>query len=141
MQTLTLTVANEIVVRAFEHSAALGYRPMAVVVVDNGGHIVSAQRQDGATMFRVDVARGKAWAAVAMGVRSRDLVQRAKDQPQFFTALAAVGEGKFVPQTGGVLIKDSGGRVLGAAGASGGTGDEDEAILIHAIEVAGLVAG
>jgi len=141
MQTLTLAVANEIIARSLDRSTALGYRPMAVVVVDAGGHIVSAQRQDGATMFRIDVARGKAWAAVAMGVRSRDLVQRAKDQPHFFTALAAVGEGKFVPQTGGVLVKDGQGHVLGAAGASGGTGDEDEAICIHGIEVAGLVAG
>ena len=141
MPTLTLAVANEIVARSFERSAALGYRPMAVVVVDNGGHIVSAQRQDGATMFRIDVARGKAWASVAMGVSSRALVQRAKDQPHFFTALATVGDGKFVPQTGGVLIRDDQGLVLGAAGASGGTGDEDEAICMHGIEAAGLVAG
>ena len=138
---LTLAAANRILAQALEHSEALGYRPMAIVAVDAAGHIVAAQRQDGASMFRIDVARGKAWAAVAMGVRSRDLVQRAKDQPQFFAALAAVGEGKFVPQTGGVLIKDAEGHVIGAAGASGGTGDEDEAICVHGIEAAGLVAG
>ena len=92
-------------------------------------------------MFRLDIARGKAWATVAMGANSRELTQRAKDVPHFYTALAAAGDGKFIPQTGGVLIKDAQGRVLGACGASGGTGDEDEAIGMHGIRAAGLTAG
>ena len=138
MRALTLKAANEILSGSLERAGLLGYRPMAVAVVDAGGHIVSAQRQDGASMFRVDIARGKAWAAVAMGVNSRELVQRAKDQSHFFTALAAVGEGKFVPQTGGVLIRNPDGEIIGAVGASGGTGDEDEEICVHGIEAARL---
>ena len=50
--------------------------------------------------------------------------QRAKDLPAFFISLASVSSQKFVPQTGAVLIKDASGEVIGAAGASGGTGDE-----------------
>ena len=75
-----------------------------------------------------------------MGVNSRALTQRAKDVPHFFNALASTGEGKFIPQTGAVLIKDAQGNLLGAIGASGGTGDEDEAICIHGVQAAGLVA-
>ena len=78
-------------------------------------------------MFRLDVAKGKAWAAVAMGASSRALAKRAKDNPNFFVTLAATAEGKFLPQTGAALIRDKDGTILGAAGASGGTGDEDEA--------------
>ncbi len=114
---------------------------MAVVVLDASGHTRSAQRQDGASMFRIDIATGKAWASIAMGAASRVLTQRAKDLPAFFGALAATGNGKFIPQTGAVLIKDAEGRVIGAAGASGGTGDEDEAICIAGIEAAGLEVG
>ena len=114
---------------------------MAVVVIDDGGHIKSVQRQDGATMFRVDIAAGKAWASVAMGAPSRVLTQRAKDLPAFFGALASTAQGKFIPQTGAVLIKDDTGAVIGAVGASGGTGDEDEEICIAGVNAAGFSVG
>jgi uncharacterized protein GlcG (DUF336 family) len=64
-----------------------------------------------------------------------------KDNPQFYGALAATAQGKFLPQTGAVLTKDAQGNILGAAGASGGTGEEDEAACIAGIAAAGLVAG
>jgi uncharacterized protein GlcG (DUF336 family) len=87
------------------------------------------------------VAQAKAWGAVGMGASSRVLGQRAKDNPNFFVSLAATAGGKFLPQTGAVLIKDVDGNVLGAAGASGGTGDEDEAICIAGVVAAGLLSG
>jgi uncharacterized protein GlcG (DUF336 family) len=89
-------------------------------------------------MFRLDIAKGKAWAAVAMGAPSRNLRERATAQPAFFNALAAISDGKFVPQIGAVLIKDSDGTILGAVGASGGTGDEDEDICIAGVKAVGL---
>jgi uncharacterized protein GlcG (DUF336 family) len=74
-----------------------------------------------------------------MGASSRALAKRAKDNPNFFITLAATAQGKFLPQTGGVLIRDAAGKILGAAGASGGTGEEDEAACAYGIEKAGLV--
>ena len=115
-------------------------KPLGIIVLDEAGHLVSAQREDGASMFRLDVAKGKAWAAVAMGASSRALLKRAKDNPNFFLALAATAEGKFLPQNGAALIRDKDGTILGAAGGSGGTGDEDEACCVYGIEQAGLVA-
>ena len=138
---LTLAQANQIIAAALQRASEAGHQPMAVVVLDAAGHIKSAQRQEGASMFRFDIASGKAWASIAMGAASRVLTQRAKDLPAFFGALASTGHGKFIPQTGAVLIKDAGGRVIGAAGASGGTGDEDEAICIAGIQAAGLQPG
>ncbi|MES2264712.1 MAG: heme-binding protein [Pseudomonadota bacterium] len=136
----SLTQANAIIAAALGNSQARALRPMAVVVVDSAGNLKAMQREDGASMFRIDIACGKAWAAVAMGVSSRALVQRAADNPNFFAALAATSQGKFIPQTGAVLIKDANGQILGAVGASGGSGDEDESICIQGIEAAGLVA-
>ena len=138
---VTLAQANQIIAAALERATASGYQPMAVVVVDAAGHTRSAQRQDGASMFRIDIATGKAWASIAMGVASRVLTQRAKDLPAFFGALASTGHGKFIPQTGAVLIKDAAGRIVGAAGASGGSGDEDEAVCVAGIQAAGLQPG
>src|SRR4051812_18328571 len=114
-------------------------KPLAVVVLEDSGQVTAAQREDRASMFRFDVARGKAWAAVGMGASSRALAKRAKDNPNFFIALAATAQGKFLPQIGGVLIRNAEGEILGAAGASGGTGEEDETACAHGIEQAGLV--
>jgi uncharacterized protein GlcG (DUF336 family) len=138
MTRLTLAQANLIIESALKRSRELGYQPMAVVVLDDAGHVKAAQREDDASMFRVDVATGKAWGAVGMGVSSRTLGDRAKTNPNFFVALAATSGGKFLPQPGAVLIKSKDGRVLGAVGASGGTGDEDEAICAWGVEAAGL---
>jgi uncharacterized protein GlcG (DUF336 family) len=91
-------------------------------------------------MFRFDVALGKAWAAVAMGVSSRALAKRASGNPNFFVALASTAGGRFLPQPGAALIRDADGTILGAAGASGGTGDQDEACCVDGIQKAGLVA-
>jgi len=140
MSGLTLKQANTIVEKAFAKAREMKIKPLGVVVLDDSGNIKSAQREDGASMFRLDVARGKAWASVAMGASSRALLKRAKDNPNFYAALAATAGGKFLPQTGAVLIKDAKGEILGAAGASGGTGDEDEACCAAGVEAAGLTA-
>lgn len=140
MSKLTLKQANTIIEKAFAKAAEMKIKPLGVVVIDDGGNLVSAQRQDGASMFRLDVARGKAWASVAMGASSRALFKRAKDNPNFFVTLAATAEGRFLPQTGAVLIKNAQGEILGAAGGSGGTGDEDEACCAYGVEQAGLKA-
>jgi len=140
MPTLTLAQANKIVEVALAKAREMKIKPLGVIVLDESGHIISAQREDGASMFRFDVALGKAWASVAMGVSSRALLKRAKDNPNFFVTLAATAKGKFLPQTGGVLIKNEKGEILGAAGASGGTGEEDEEACVTGIQAAGLTA-
>ena len=140
MPKLTLAQANKIIEGAFAKGREMKIKPLGIVVLDDSGHIVSAQREDGASMFRLDVAKGKAWAAVAMGASSRALWKRSKDNPNFFVTLAATAEGKFLPQTGAALIRDKDGTILGAAGGSGGTGDEDEACCVAGIEQAGLIA-
>lgn len=138
MTTLTLAQANQIAQTALEAATEAGHKPMAIVVLDEAGHLKCAQRQDDASMLRIDIATGKAWAAIGMGASSRTLGQRAKDNPNFFVALASTAKGRFLPQTGAVLIQDASGKTLGAVGASGGTGDEDEAICIAGIAAAGL---
>ncbi len=141
MTQLTLAQANTVITAALAHSKAAGYKPMGIVVLDDAGNLKAFVREDGASMFRFDVAQAKAWGAVGMGASSRVLMQRAKDNPNFFVSLSATSSGKFLPQTGAVLIKDAAGTVLGAVGASGGTGDEDEAICMAGVAAAGLVSG
>ena len=139
MTTLTLAQANQIISAALAASTEAGYQPMAIAVLDASGNLKAFASEDGASMFRFDIARAKAWGAVGMGVSSRTLGQRAKDNPNFFVSLSATSSGKFLPQTGAVLVKNAAGQTIGAVGASGGTGDEDEAICIAGIKAAGLV--
>lgn len=141
MTKLTLAMANTIITAALAKSRAQGYKPMAVAVLDEGGNLKAFASEDGATMFRFDIALAKAWGALGMGVSSRKLAERAKENPNFFVSLSSTASGKFLPQTGAVVIKDAEGKVIGAAGASGGTGDEDELICIAGVEAAGLAHG
>jgi uncharacterized protein GlcG (DUF336 family) len=138
MSKLSLKQANTIIDKALERARQMKIKPLAVVVLDDAGNVKAAQREDGASMFRFDVAQGKAWASVAMGASSRALAKRAKDNPNFFVTLAATAQGRFLPQTGGVLIKDAQGEIVGAAGASGGTGEEDEEACVYGVQQAGL---
>jgi len=138
MSELTLGLAQTILNSAVADARTKGYLPMGVVVVDAAGQTKALVREDGASALRLDIALGKAGAAIGMGANSRVLVQRAKDLPAFFGAVASNASQKFIPQTGAVLIKNTAGQVIGAAGASGGTGDEDEAICMAGIVAAGL---
>ena len=141
MAALTLGQANSLIEAALAAARQAGHKPMAVAVLDEAGHLKAAQREDGASMLRIDIAMGKAWASVGMGASSRALAERAKGNPNFFTSLAATAHGRFLAQTGAVLIKDDSGVVLGAVGASGGTGDEDEAICMAGVLAVGLQHG
>ena len=141
MSALTLAQANTILSVAVAKAREAGYKPMGIAVLDASGNLKAFASEDGASMFRLDIARAKAWGAVGMGASSRVLMQRAKDNPNFFVSLSATSSGKFLPQTGAVVIKDASGQIIGAAGASGGTGDEDEAICIAGVEAAGLAHG
>ena len=138
MTELTLVQAQAFITAALARSKAEGFKPMGITVLDAAGHLKAFAREDGASMFRFDIAQAKAWGAVGMGISSRQLAQRAKDNPNFFVSLSATSGGKFLPQPGAVLILSNDGQVLGAVGASGGTGDEDELICAAGVEAVGF---
>jgi len=138
LETLTLDQAKRAVDAALQAARRESFRPMAIVVLDEGGQVKCVAREDGATPLRVDIAHGKAAAAFGMGVSSRTLHERANANPVFFNAIAPAAGGKFIAQTGAVAIVSASGQVLGAIGASGGTGEEDEAICIEGLRAAGL---
>lgn len=138
MPALTLAQARTLIDAALAAARQHGFKPMGVVVVDAAAQVLASAREDGASALRLDIALGKAGAAIGFGVNSRALAARAKDLPAFFGAIASTAQQAFIPQTGAVLITDAAGAVIGAAGASGGSGDEDEQIVIAGIVAAGL---
>ena len=134
---LTLEKATVIVDRALTKAHEMKIRPLCVAVLDDGGNLKLLKREDGASILRPQIAIGKAWGAIGMGESSRSLADRLKERPGFLGALSDMSGGKVVPVPGGVLILD-GNAIIGAAGASGGTADEDEACVVAGIQAAGL---
>jgi uncharacterized protein GlcG (DUF336 family) len=114
-------------------------KPLTVVVLDAGGHVLSVEREDGSSNNRFEIAFGKAYGALALGMGSRSLMARAEQQPYFINSAAAAIGGKLVPVPGGVLVKDENGAVVGCVGVSGDTSDNDELAAISGIERASLV--
>ena len=140
MSGLTLAQASAIVDAALKKGRELNLNPLTVVVLDAGGHPVALKREDRSGIMRVDIATGKAWGALGMGFGSRELFERSTKQPMFITALAAVSQGRMVPVPGGVIVRGTGGDIVGAVGISGDVSDQDEACAIAGIEAAGLKA-
>lgn len=138
VQALGLGLANQIIELVLAEARRAGVAPLTVVALDASGHVVAVQREDGASMFRLEVAQAKAWGAVGMGCSSRELAVRAADNPNFFGGLAATSGGRFLAQPGAVLVRDASGGVMGAVGASGGTGEQDESCCTHGVSQAGL---
>ena len=138
--TMTLDTARAAIAGARAHGAEHGLKPLTVVVLDAGGHVVAAEREDGASIKRFEIAKGKAFGALALGMGSRSLMKRAEDQAYFIAAATSAIGGDLVPVPGGVLVRDADGALLGAVGISGDTSDADEAAAIAGIESAGLVA-
>jgi len=138
--SVTLAQASDIVDAALKKARELKQMPQTVVVLDAGGHLVCGRREDGSGIIRFEVAVGKAYGALGMGWGSRTMMERAAQNPNFLTAIAAASGGKLVPNPGGVLIRDASNAVLGAVGISGDTGDNDEIIAVVGIEAAGLKA-
>jgi uncharacterized protein GlcG (DUF336 family) len=138
--TIGLETARTVVAATRTAGREQGLKPLTVVVLDAGGHVVAAEREDGASIKRFEIAYGKAHGALALGLGSRALMTRAEQQPYFIAAATAAVGGALVPVPGGVLVRDAEGSLLGAVGVSGDTSDHDEAAAVAGVEAAGLVA-
>lgn len=140
MTDLTLDTARTILDASLAKAAEMKLNPMAMVILDARGCLKAAVVQDGTSLLRSEVAHGKAYGALALGMGSRAIFKRANEQPYFVDAINTMARGALVPVPGGVLIKDKAGKLVGAIGLSGDTSDNDETCAVAAIESAGLSA-
>lgn len=136
---MNLDQARAMIRGALSHRDEATLKPLCVAVLDAGGHLVAFEREDGVPNRRFDVAHGKAYGAISIGVNSRDLGAMAVDRPHFISGVAAAIGGALVPVAGGVIVLDDTGARIGAVGVSGDTSDNDEAAALAGISAAGLV--
>ena len=137
-KSLTLEAARLMLEAALAHAREQAYKPMAVAVLDNRGSLRAFAAEDGTSLLRGEVALGKAFGAVALGVSSRQIHEMALERPHFVSAVNTLAHGNLVPVPGGVLIRSDGDDIVGAVGISGDTSDHDEAAAQHGIAAAGF---
>jgi uncharacterized protein GlcG (DUF336 family) len=139
MAELTLDIARQILEAALAKASEKKLKPLVITVLDARGCVKASAAQDGTSLMRGEIAHGKAYGALAMGIGSRALFQRAQEQAYFIAAANTLAQGRLVPVPGGVLIQNNG-VLLGAVGVSGDTSDNDEICAVAGIEAAGLKA-
>ena len=141
MSELSLNQANRVIDGALAMARSLDLPPLAVAVLDGGGHLKALQREDGVSFLRVQICQAKAWGALGLATDSRDIADRYQNeelQRGFINALNAMSGGRMIPLPGGLLIRDATGQILGAVGVAGGPSDKDELCALAGIEAIGL---
>jgi uncharacterized protein GlcG (DUF336 family) len=129
---LTLDLARRLIDAAEEEARRQDLK-LSFAVVDAGGHVVAVARMDDADWITPEVALGKAWTAAAFRAPSDAQGQKAKDLVAFAGAISAATHGRYMPQIGGLPVEING-APAGGMGASGATGQEDEAVVRSALE-------
>lgn len=137
---LSLAQAEAIIAGARAKGRELGLLPLTVVVLDAGGQVKASVREDGSSLLRPEIALGKAFGALALGLGGRELARRAQAMQGFMNALSDLAGGRAVPVPGGVLVLDAAGVILGAVGISGDVSAQDEVCALAGIAAAGLGA-
>ena len=137
MNRIDLATAQRIVAEAIGYARQAGIEPLTVVVLDDRAAVKAAGADDGASIARFEIARGKAAGCLAFGFGARELQKR---PAAFLTAVGQLPGVMIVPVPGGVLIRGADRAILGAVGISGDTGERDEEAAVAGIKAAGLVA-
>ena len=129
---ITLKEAKAIIEAAEAKAAEVG-QPMNIAVSDAGGNLISHVRMDGAWIGSIDISIKKAYTSRAFDIATKDLATHSQSGNQFF-GIHASNDGKIMIFAGGIPLKQDG-KVVGAIGVSGGSGDQD-----HAVAEAGAAA-
>lgn len=138
MAEITLRKARTIIRKTLEKAHEMELRPVSVVVLDAGGHVLAFEREDGSAPGRFGIAHGKAYGAIMLGMAGQAQMARAEQQAYFMAAVNGVYGGQVVPVPGGLLVRDKKGAIIGAVGVTGDTSDNDAEAGLAGIAGAGL---
>jgi len=138
MSPITHAQAMTILDATIKKGTEMGLNPLSVAVLDAGGHPIAFARTDGASPGRFEIARGKAYGAIMLGMPGSAQMARAESQAYFMAAVNGAYSGKTIPVPGGILVKDAEGAVIGGVGVTGDSSDNDAIAGMAGIEAAGL---
>src|SRR3954447_8448882 len=121
-----LTLAKNVADRV-EAESCEQHVPVAITVIDIHGNVVLTHRMTGAPAFSLELAERKAYTSALVGMRTADLVPLVQPGETLYPLLAVAG-GKYSAMGGGVPLTSEG-QVIAGVGVSGGTTEEDIAIV------------
>ncbi|WP_370045987.1 heme-binding protein, partial [Salipiger sp.] len=104
MAAISLSRARVMIRKTFEMGKEMGLNPLSAVVLDAGGHVIAFERQDGASPGRFQIAQGKAYGAVMLGMPGSAQMARAEAQAYFIAAANGAFGGQMIPVPGGVVV-------------------------------------
>jgi len=138
LRALSLDEALDIIQGTFVAAAEHKCSPLAAIVLDAGGRVKAFLKQDGASMLRFEVSRGKAYGALALGRSSRMVLQKAREKPLFMQNVETMADSPLFLEGGGQLIRDPDtGEVVGAIGVTGDVNEMDDICAMEGIRGAG----
>lgn len=140
LQTITLECAQHIIAAALAQARLAAMEPLAVTVLDVRGVLKAYGAEEGTSLYRYEISRGKAQGALGMGFGGQEVERRYGLVPGFIAAVGMLSGGNLVPIRGGVLVRDAQGQLLGAVGISGDTSHNDEIAAVAGILAVDLVA-
>jgi uncharacterized protein GlcG (DUF336 family) len=138
MRAITLNEACDIINKTFAEAKRRNAYPLTAVLLDAGGRLKAAMKQDGASLLRFEVSYGKAYLSLAMGRTSELVLEKWKEKPVFMQDFLALADGPVFAEAGGQLIRDKEGEVIGAIGTTGDAGAVDDLCAIAGIRGAGF---
>ena len=138
MRAISLDEAMKLINGTFAAAAERKLRPLTAVVLDAGGRVKAALKQDGCSMLRFEIAQGKAYAALSLGRSSRLVLQKSREKPIFMDNLQQLADGPMFLEGGGQLIRDAHGEVVGAVGVTGDVNEMDDLAAVAGIHAAGF---
>jgi uncharacterized protein GlcG (DUF336 family) len=138
MRALSMDQALTVILECFKEAEKMKAHALAAIVLDAGGRVKAFLKQDGASIMRFEVARGKAFAALAMHRSSRQVLQKAREKPLFMDTLRELADGPIFLEAGGQLIRDEAGEIIGAIGVTGDVNEVDDLCAMAGIRAVGL---
>lgn len=138
MRAISLDEAMTLIAGIFAEAGRRKLRPLTAVVLDGGGHVKAALKQDGSALLRFEIAYGKAYAALSLGRSSRLVLEKSREKPIFMENLQQLAQGPIFLEGGGQLIRDGAGEVVGAVGVTGDVNEMDDLTAVAGIHAAGF---
>jgi uncharacterized protein GlcG (DUF336 family) len=140
MRSISMDDALTILQGTFRKAAELEAHPLAAIVLDAGGRVKAFLKQDGASLMRFEIARGKAFASLSLNRSSRQVLEKFREKPAFMDTLRDLADGPIFLEAGGQLIRDRSGEIVGAAGVTGDVNEVDDICAMAGIRAAGYRA-
>ena len=136
---IAIRKARTVIKTALAKGKEMELKPLSVIVLDAGGNVLAFEREDGASPGRFQIAYGKAYGTVMLGMPGSVQNARAEAQGYFMAAVNGAYQGRVIPVQGGILVRDKKGAVVGAVGVTGDSSENDAIAGLAGVAAAGLI--